>query len=125
MYENCKGKKLLLIGVEENESLIRAAHEMGVYVVLIDKNAYVTCYTSSGMLNDDTKAVASEMISKSNRLILGRHGESYDNRYFITKFNNLDSIILSSNNYSLPKEMVNYYKNTTIITPSERMNLKR
>ena len=39
MFENCKGKKLLLIGVEENESLIRAAHEMGVYVILIDKNA--------------------------------------------------------------------------------------
>ncbi len=39
MFEGCKGKKILLIGVEENESIIRAAHEMGVYVVLIDKNA--------------------------------------------------------------------------------------
>lgn len=39
MFENCKGKKLLVIGVEENESIIRAAHDMGVYVVLIDKNA--------------------------------------------------------------------------------------
>ena len=39
MYENCKGKKLLVIGVEENESIIRAAQSMGVYVVLVDKNA--------------------------------------------------------------------------------------
>ena len=39
MFENCKGKKLLLIGVEENESITKAAHEMGVYVILIDKNA--------------------------------------------------------------------------------------
>jgi len=32
-------KKLLVIGVEENESIIQAAHEMGVYVILIDRNA--------------------------------------------------------------------------------------
>lgn len=39
MFENCKGKKLLIIGVEENDSIVRAAQEMGVYVVLIDRNA--------------------------------------------------------------------------------------
>jgi len=48
MFENCKGKKLLLIGVEENESLTRAAHEMGVYVILIDRNASkINCLSKS------------------------------------------------------------------------------
>ncbi len=39
MYENCKGKKLLIIGVEENETLIRAAHDMGVYAICVDRDA--------------------------------------------------------------------------------------
>ena len=39
MFEACKGKKLLVIGIEEYEELIEAAHEMGVYVILIGNNA--------------------------------------------------------------------------------------
>ena len=93
--------------------------------LIIDPNAYVTCYTSSGMLNDDTKNVASEMISKCDRLILGRHGESYSNFKFITKFSNLDEIVVSSKNLTIPNEMLGYYKNTTIRSSSDRMSLKR
>lgn len=39
MFETCKRKKLLIIGVEENESIIKAAHDMGVYAICIDRNA--------------------------------------------------------------------------------------
>ncbi|MDO4564015.1 MAG: ATP-grasp domain-containing protein [Clostridia bacterium] len=41
-YEKCKGKKLLAVGIEEYEELIEAAHEMGVYVILIGRNADIT-----------------------------------------------------------------------------------
>lgn len=117
--------EVISLGSYEAIFPFRAKFKNKCAFLLIDPSAYVTCYTSSGMLNDDTKNVASEMISSSNRLILGRHGERYDNRYFILKFSNLDCIVVSSKNYSIPKEMQNYYKNASILQSTERINLKR
>jgi competence protein ComEC len=104
---------------------LRSRFENKCAFFIIDPTYYVTCYTSSGMLNENTKVVASEMISKCDRLILGRHGESYLNFKFITKFSNLDEIVVSSKNLTIPNEMLGYYKNATIRSSSDRMSLKR
>ena len=39
MYEQLKGKKLLVIGSDEiDANIVRAAHELGVYVIAADGN---------------------------------------------------------------------------------------
>lgn len=53
MYENCVGKKLLIIGIEENECIIEAAHDMGVYAICIGRNA--------DEINSEAKVLADEI----------------------------------------------------------------
>lgn len=93
--------------------------------LILDPNTFVTAYTSSGMLNDDTKNVASSIISKCDRLILGRHGERYFNFNFILKYDNLKEIIVSSKNLTIPNEMQFFYTDTAIMSSRERISLKR
>ena len=102
----------------------RSAYEDKSAFMLIDSDAYVTCYVSSGMLDDETKNVASEMIRMSNRLILGRHGK-YNNKYFILKFDNIDEIVYPKEDVTIPNEMVYYYRNITLTPSVERSSLKR
>lgn len=36
MYEKLKGKKLLIVGSAFESEIVKAAHEMGVYVIVVD-----------------------------------------------------------------------------------------
>ena len=91
---------------------------------IINEIEEIICYTSSGALGTDTKIVASEMISKCDTLILGRHGENYSNYRFILEYPNIEKIILSSNNLTIPKDVREYYSNSNIIERSERISFK-
>lgn len=92
--------------------------------LIFDENDRVTTYVSSGMLNDDTKSVAVTLINGCDTLIFGRHGTSYSDYNFIIKFNGIKRIILSSENMTLPEEMVKYYSNTEILEDIKRISIK-
>ncbi|MBR5818128.1 MAG: hypothetical protein IKY62_05730 [Clostridia bacterium] len=91
---------------------------------IINEIEEIICYTSSGAFGADTKIVASEMISNCDTLILGRHGENYSNYRFILEYPNIEKIILSSNNLTIPKDVREYYGNSNIIESSERISFK-
>lgn len=82
-------------------------------------------YLSSGMLEDDTKNVATKLISDVDTLILGRHGNQYSNYSFIYQIEGIERIILSSQNLYIPNDTVEYYKETEIIPSPERISLIR
>jgi hypothetical protein len=91
---------------------------------IINEIEEIICYTSSGAFGAETKIVASEMISNCDTLILGRHGENYSNYRFILEYPNIEKIILSSNNLTIPKDVREYYGNSNIIESTERISFK-
>ncbi len=93
--------------------------------LIFDKNDRVTTYVSSGMLNDDTKSVAVTLINGCDTLIFGRHGSSYSDYKFIIKFNGIERIILSSENMSIPDEVLKYYSKAEIFEYPNKISIKR
>ncbi len=88
-------------------------------------NDKLITYLSSGMLEDDTKNVATKLMSEVDTLILGCHGNSYSNFSFIYQIEGVERIVLSSKNLSIPIETLKYYAQTEIITSPEKISLIR
>ena len=82
-------------------------------------------YLSSGMLENDTKNVALPLIEGCNTLILGRHGNSYSDYRFIYQVDDLERLVISGKNVTLPAETVRYYNanGTDLIYSPEKLEL--
>ena len=82
-------------------------------------------YLSSGMLENDTKNVALPLIEGCNTLILGRHGNSYSDYRFIYQVDDLERLVISGKNITLPAETLRYYdaNGTDLIYSPEKLEL--
>lgn len=82
-------------------------------------------YLSSGMLENDTKNVALSLIDGCNTLILGRHGNSYSDYKFIYQVEDLERLVVSSKNLTIPSETARYYneQGTSLEYAPEKLGL--
>ena len=77
------------------------------------------------MLENDTKNVALPLIEGCNTLILGRHGNSYSDYRFIYQVDDLERLVISGKNITLPAETLRYYdaNGTDLIYSPEKLEL--
>ena len=67
-------------------------------------------YISSGILNGNERLKAYEAMNQATDIVFGCHGKSYKNRaYFTAEIENLENIVFSSNNLTIPSYTANYY----------------
>ena len=64
------------------------------------------------MLVGNSKAAALESMNGSYALILGRHGNGYNNYEFLYKVKGLKYLVISSRGVSMYKETESFYKDT-------------
>ena len=70
----------------------------------------VIAYIGSGTLNADAKAIADELITEADTLILGKCGKKYKPKYiFDRKQGNLESIILAGEELFFTQEALKFY----------------
>ena len=72
-------------------------------------------YISSGMLNQETKSVADDMINGADSVIFGRHGDNYEDQSFILKIASIKRMIICSDDFVVSEDVLYFYRNTEII----------
>ena len=81
---------------------------MNAFAVARDDEIYT--YISSGLLTGSTKAQFERYMSLTDHLILGDHGKKYKDKIYISEYyEDLDSIILHSENVFLLQDNMRYY----------------
>lgn len=79
-------------------------------------------YLSSGMLENSTKQTATELMAKSNAIILGHYGKKYTKLYFIDEeFEKVGLFILSGTRVAFRQSTLQYYHSmgsTVALRPS-------
>jgi len=93
------------------------------FVIVNGYEAYT--YLSSGMLEGDTKTVAAKLIEGAHTLILGRHGKPYNNFKFTYEIKGISRFIISSENFLIPTEVMDYYLDIEVLPSPKRVNLIR
>ncbi len=102
----------------------RSANKNKLALTIYYRDEFYT-YLSSGMLENDTKNVALPLIDGCNTLILGRHGNSYSNYKFTYQITDLDKLVVSINDLTLPSETKRYYgeQGTNLYYSPEKVEL--
>ncbi|MBO5945771.1 MAG: ComEC/Rec2 family competence protein [Clostridia bacterium] len=95
------------------------------FSLLFLTEAEAVAYVSSGMFNDETKSVATDMINGADSVIFGRHGDKYNDYSFILKIASIKRMIISSLDFDISANVRAFYKDTEIITGKEAYSFIR
>lgn len=79
-------------------------------ILMLYGNDRKIAYISSGILNGNERLKAYEAMNQATDIVFGCHGKSYKNKaYFTAEIKNLENIVFSSNNLTIPSYTANYY----------------
>lgn len=82
-------------------------------------------YLSAGILNGDAKTAALKIMSKSDVIILGRHGTEYYNYKFTYNVKGVKALIISSQNVYVSPYTLDQYKSADVYFSPESVALIR
>ena len=102
----------IALGASTFKPTFRLDFMRGKLAFTLEVNERKYAYLSSGMLVGNSKAAALESMNGSYALILGRHGNGYNNYEFLYKLKGLKYLVISSRGVSMYKETESFYKDT-------------
>jgi len=91
----------------------------------LDHNGELISYFSSNTLDGRTRAAAASVIAKSDYVIFGSHGTSYDDYYLTYDLKNARTIVFSSKNMKISPYVLNKYKDKELYYEPESLEIIR
>ena len=91
------------------------------FTIFYDNKFY--SYLSSGMLNDENKIYARQIMDGADTVIFGKWGEKSDSYDFIDKIESAEQLIFSDKNMNIPDEVLTFYASKKLYFTPERINL--
>lgn len=89
--------------------------------IFLDDKFYT--YLNLSMFSGDTKNMALEVISGTNTVILGRHENNSYSYNFTHKLENIENIIISSENVVFHEDILNFYQNRLSEVKGDKIDL--
>lgn len=121
LYKTVEDHRTRIVLFEENEAVTVGKYsvnlmysspygETSINAFSVTKDDTVYTYISSGLLNSSAKERMYASISNSDYVIFGEHGKKYkDKTYFADCYDDLDGIVINSDNLFLKQENMKFY----------------